>query len=388
MYNSQFMSSPSEQLERVKAYIKKQAIEFGFQDARVSDTSTSGYFEAFKKWVDDGYHGDMSFMERNQQLRQFPAELHPNTCRVISLRFDYLPSDAKFTTPLKNPDLANVSRYALGKDYHKLLRKKLSKLCLKLNAHFSEMQDFDYRVFVDSAPVLETSFAEKSGIGWKGKHSLIISEKAGSWFFLGEIFINLPLALDAPTQDQCGSCNACIKLCPTDAIIGSKTVDATKCISYLTIENKGAIPLKLRSKMGNRIYGCDDCQLACPWNRYAAISGEKAFLPRNNLDSAKLLDLWRWSEEEFKENLQGSPIRRIGYQAWLRNLAVGLGNGHYSERAIELLKTKKDIANDMVKEHIDWAINELTQKQSLPGNIPRKTSKLINCVETMLARDA
>ena len=376
------------QLEAIKSYISEQAMAAGFQECRVSDTSTDEYFDAFKTWVANGLHGDMSFLERNQELRKNPSLLHPNTCRVLSLRYDYLPEQANFTSPLKNINLANVSRYALGRDYHKLLRKKLAQLCDKLKQHFASVTDIDYRVFVDSAPVLETSFAEKSGLGWKGKHSLIINEKAGSWFFLSEIFINIPLPLDEPVKDLCGSCNACIKLCPTDAIIGSKTVDATKCISYLTIENKGAIPVSLRAKMGNRVYGCDDCQLACPWNRYAATSKDSAFLPKHKLDSTSLLDLWQWSEEEFSEKLQGSPIRRIGYQSWLRNLAVGLGNGSFSEETIELLEQKKPVANTMVVEHIDWAIKQLNKKKTLNPSPVKKTLKLINCVETMLTRDA
>ncbi|TQV77089.1 tRNA epoxyqueuosine(34) reductase QueG [Aliikangiella marina] len=382
------MPVTQDQLKQIKTFIYEKACKVGFQGARVSDISTSGYFEAFKQWVDDGFHGDMSFLERNQNLREFPPQLHPNTCRVISLRYDYLPVNASFTKPLKDTSLANISRYALGKDYHKLLRKKLSRLCDALRTHFNQIEDIDTRVFVDSAPVLETAFAEKSGIGWKGKHSLIINEAAGSWFFLAEIFINLPLALDEPVKDKCGSCNACIKLCPTDAIIGNKKVDATRCISYLTIENKGPIPLELRSKIGNRVYGCDDCQLACPWNRYASVSSEPAFLPMQNLGASRLLELWNWTEEDFNTNLQGSPIRRIGYQAWLRNLAVGIGNGPFAPDIISQLEKKKPDANDMVLEHINWAIEELINKNGQQLNLQAKTKKLINCVESMLARDA
>ena len=375
-------------LKQIKKHIHQLALEMGFQDARISDTSTEGYFEKFKQWVAEGNHGEMSFLERNQNLREKPAELHPNTCRVISLRYDYLPQGAAFTQPLKNLALANVSRYALGRDYHKLMRKKLDKLSKKLSTEFDLKNDFDFRVFVDSAPVLETSFAEKSGLGWKGKHTLIINESAGSWFFLGEIFVNLPLPVDSPVEDKCGSCNACINLCPTNAIISPKTVDATRCISYLTIENQNEIPLELRSQMGNRIYGCDDCQLACPWNRFAQTSKEKDFQPKNGLDQASLLSLWLWSEKEFYDRLQGSPIRRIGYQNWLRNLAVAIGNGDYNEESINRLSDKKSDANSMVEEHIDWAIEQLNARKSKPVEPTRKIKKLINCVETMLPRDS
>jgi len=382
------MNLSPEQLAQVKQSIKELALEYGFQDARVSDTDTSDYFQRFKSWVDDQFHGDMSFLERNQELRQFPEKLHPGTCRIISFRYDYLPEDAGFTKPLKNDALANVSRYALGRDYHKLMRKKLDKLCQNITDKLPPIDGLDYRVFVDSAPVLETSFAEKSGLGWKGKHTLIINKSAGSWFFLGEIFINLPLPTDAPVEDLCGSCNACIKLCPTNAIIAPKTVDATKCISYLTIENKGAIPEALRSRMGNRIYGCDDCQLACPWNRFASTSQENDFQPRNQLDNIPLLTLWQWDESTFLEKFSGSPIRRIGYQNWLRNLAVALGNGEYSQKAIQALENKKSEANTMVLEHIDWAIHQLTTHKNAESRPDKKTVKLINCVETMLTRDA
>lgn len=380
------MSFSEEQLQQMKSKILHFAQQLGFQDARVSDTVTGDYFTRFKDWVEQQYHGDMSFLERNQDMRQSPAKLHPNTLRVISLRYDYLPENAGFTKPLKDKALANVSRYALGRDYHKLIRKKLNMLCQQLSQKFQLDDEFDYRVFVDSAPVLETSFAEKSGLGWKGKHSLIINKNAGSWFFLGEIFINIPLPIDESVENLCGNCTACISLCPTDAIIDNKTIDATRCISYLTIENKGAIPEELRPKMGNRIYGCDDCQLACPWNRYAAISAEKDFQARHNLDSIDLLSLWQWNENEFNDNFQGSPIRRIGYQNWLRNLAVALGNSDYQEETIIALQSKKAVANNMVNEHIDWAIANLKSKQSSAPNL--KTKKLINCVQTMLARDA
>ena len=382
------MTPPDETLHLIKLKLLDRAREHGFQDARVSDVSTSGYFSRFKQWVQDGFHGDMSFLERNQNLRESPEQLHQGTVRVVSLRFDYLPQQAGFSGPLKQPQQANVSRYALGRDYHKLIRKKLDAICRQLGSDIEENMKLDYRVFVDSAPVLETSFAEKSGLGWKGKHTLIINKEAGSWFFLGEIFINLPLPIDKPVEDLCGNCSACISLCPTDAIIDDKKVDATRCISYLTIENKGPIPLELRDKMGNRIYGCDDCQLACPWNRFANTTTESDFQPRNNLNSASLVELWQWKETDFLNNFQGSPIRRIGYQSWLRNLAVAIGNSTYHIETIKHLELKKSEANEMVTEHINWAINQLEKNKLNEKVMNKKTQKLINCVTNMLPRDA
>ncbi|MGX5173765.1 tRNA epoxyqueuosine(34) reductase QueG [Aliikangiella sp. IMCC44653] len=373
----------AEDLLKIKQKIIKIALENGFQDARVSDVDTGGYIDEFKQWVKDGYHGQMSYLERNQDLRQFPQQLHPNTLRVISLRYDYLPQSAGFSKPLLDSTKANVSRYALGRDYHKLLRKKLSSLCKTIQQDAC-LTDLSTRVFVDSAPVLETAFAEKSGLGWKGKHTLVINRQAGSWFFLGEIFINLALPVDEPVEDLCGSCSSCIKLCPTQAIIGPNKVDATRCISYLTIENQGEIPVSLRPKIGNRIYGCDDCQLACPWNRFSTPNKFGDFAARNELDNIDLLTLWQWDEAEFLDKLAGSPIRRIGYQNWLRNLAVAIGNGEFSEPAITLLKAKKSLANQLVNEHINWAITQLMDKtKPLQDN-----KKLLNCINTMLPRDA
>lgn len=382
------MSLSAEDLHSIKSQIQKIASNHGFQDLRVSDTNTSEYFKRFKTWVDRGLHGDMSFLERNQSLRENPAELHENTARVLSLRYDYLPENAAFSETLSNPSRANISRYALGRDYHKLLRKKLAKVVTDLEEKLSKIDSIEARVLVDSAPVLETAFAEKCGLGWKGKHTLIINESAGSWFFLGEIFINLPLPLDPPVKDQCGNCTACISLCPTEAILDGKEVDARRCISYLTIENKGPIPLELRSKIGNRIYGCDDCQLACPWNRYSQLSKDESFHPKNNLNSSNLIDLWQMDEKEFLVRFEGSPIRRIGYQSWLRNIAVAIGNCGNSN-LVQLLEDKKSEANEMVTEHIDWAIKVL--KAPNTDNLlnrQKKTEKLIKTVQTMLPRDA
>ncbi|WP_018623742.1 tRNA epoxyqueuosine(34) reductase QueG [Kangiella aquimarina] len=382
------MPLTDQQLEQIKQTAVRLAKEHGFQDLRVSDTDTGGYFERFKQWVDDGYHGCMSFLERNQELRQNPAELHPNTCRVLSLRFDYLNNNASFTTPLKDKSLANISRYALGRDYHKLMRKRLQRVIEDLRSTLEKDCDIDYRVLVDSAPVLETAFAEKSGLGWKGKHTLILNKDAGSWFFLGEIFINLPLSIDEPVEDLCGSCSSCINLCPTDAIIDDKKIDARRCISYLTIENQEAIPIELRPLMGNRIYGCDDCQLACPYNRFANHTNIEDFSARHDLHKVSLATLWSWDEPTFLNNFQGSPIRRIGYQNWLRNLAVAIGNSNQHEM-IEPLKAKYEEANEMVREHIDWAVQQLTNPENIDRTATdKKTQKLIHCVTVMLPDDA
>lgn len=372
-------------LSNIKKHIKQLANDYGFQQATIANIDTSTFFPEFKQWVQDGYHGGMSFLERNQSLRQNPDELHPETCRVISLRYNYLPEKAVFSKVLQKPELANISRYALGRDYHKLIRKKLQKLANTISANCSGLK---FRVFVDSAPVLETSFANQSGLGWKGKHTLIINKQAGSWFFLGEIFISLPLEVDLPVENECGQCTSCISLCPTKAIIAPYKVDARKCISYLTIENQSAIPVELRKSMGNKIYGCDDCQLACPWNRFSSTTEDHSFSAKNGLDSASLLSLWLWSEQDFYKRLEGSPIRRIGYQNWLRNIAVALGNGTASKQILEALEKKKIEANSMVIEHIDWAINQLESRPEKRVMISVQTTKLIRTIKKMMPRDA
>lgn len=374
-----------QKLNNIKTHIKTLATKHGFQQVTVSDINTSDYFPKFEQWVADGYHGEMSFLERNQTLRKNPDQLHSGTCRVLSFRYNYLPESSGFVKVLEDQNLANISRYALGRDYHKLMRKKLQRIAESI---VQQCETFDYRVFVDSAPVLETGFADKSGLGWKGKHTLIINKNAGSWFFLGEIFINLPLEIDEPVKNECGNCTSCISLCPTDAIIAPYRVDARKCISYLTIENQAAIPVELRSKMGNKIYGCDDCQLACPWNRFSSITIDDDFLPRNGLDHTSLVDLFNWSEEQFYQKLQGSPIRRIGYQNWLRNIAVALGNGETNDHVITVLHEKKSVANSMVAEHIDWAIEQLEQRKGKVQTISNKAKKLINSIKKMMPLNA
>lgn len=380
------MTTEKLELRKIKNNICKIAEQYGFQDARVSDTATDKYMPAYKEWIAKGYHGDMYFLEENQKLREFPEKLHPDTTRIISLRYDYLSDKANFLLPLKDPNLANISRYALGRDYHKIMRKKLQRIASDIETMISQSFQLNYRVFVDSAPVLETLFAEKSGLGWKGKHSLIINKDAGSWFFLGEIFINLPLEVDEQVEDLCGSCTACINLCPTNAIIKGKQIDATRCISYLTIENKGAIPEDLRDLVGNRIYGCDDCQLACPWNRYSNLSNDPSFNPKHNLQNISLLELFQWNENDFLKNFEGSPIRRIGFEKWQRNLAVALGNSEADDQKIAVLKSKIGNISEMVDQHILWALEKLNSKDK--RSISDKQKKLINCVTNMLPRDA
>jgi epoxyqueuosine reductase len=276
------------------------------------------------------------------------------------VRLDYLPPNATDSeSVLQNSEKAFISRYALGRDYHKVLRNKLQKLCEKIQAELANfnIDSFEYRVFTDSAPVLEVALAEKAGLGWRGKHTLLINKDRGSWFFLGEIYTNLPLAIDAPASNHCGTCSSCMEVCPTQAITAPYEVDARRCISYLTIELKGSIPLELRPLIGNRVYGCDDCQLFCPWNKFAEIAKETDFAVRNGLDDISLVECFNWSEEEFKANMAGSAIYRIGYDQWLRNIAVGLGNAKSSPEIIAALQSRIDNASEMLREHIIWALD-------------------------------
>jgi epoxyqueuosine reductase len=299
-------------------------------------------------------------MAKHGVKRTRPAELVPNTLRVIAVRLDYLPPNATDSeSVLQNSEKAFISRYALGRDYHKVLRNKLQKLCEKIQAELANfnIDSFEYRVFTDSAPVLEVALAEKSGLGWRGKHTLLINKERGSWFFLGEIYTNLPLTIDAPASNHCGTCSSCMEVCPTQAITAPYEVDARRCISYLTIELKGSIPLELRPLIGNRVYGCDDCQLFCPWNKFAEITKETDFAVRNGLDDISLIECFNWSEEEFKANMAGSAIYRIGYDQWLRNIAVGLGNAKSSPEIIAALQSRIDNASEMLREHIIWALD-------------------------------
>ena len=342
--------------------IKQWGKDLGFQQVGISSIDISPHDIHLNNWLKKQYHGEMSYMERNIEKRGKPALLEPRTLRVITARMDYLPPRVELLSILAQPNTAYISRYALGRDYHKLMRKRLAKLAKQIE---TQVPGGFFRAFVDSAPVLEKALAEKSGLGWIGKNTLLINKKAGSWFFLGEIYTDLPLPVDRPASDHCGSCSACINICPTGAIIGPKQLDSRLCISYLTIELREAIPEALRPLIGNRIYGCDDCQIVCPWNQFAQSTNEEDFHPRNHFDSASLLSLFQWNREEFMARTEGNPIRRIGYACWLRNIAVALGNAPRNEDIKATLQNKmahnlglEEKEQTMVREHISWAINQ------------------------------
>ncbi|NOX75463.1 MAG: tRNA epoxyqueuosine(34) reductase QueG [Gammaproteobacteria bacterium] len=340
--------------------IQRWGAELGFQKVGFSDTRLDRAEAQLLNWLQLGYHGRMEYMSRHGHKRSRPAELEPGTVSVISARMDYLPATGDSPeSVLNNPHKAYISRYALGRDYHKVLRQRLQKLATRIEQAIGE---FGYRVFTDSAPVLEKAIAEKAGLGWIGKHSNLLAEHTGSWFFLGEIYTDLPLPSSLPTDttatNHCGTCTACIEACPTRAIVAPYQVDARLCISYLTIELREAIPVALRPLLGNRIYGCDDCQLTCPWNRFAQPSPETDFLPRHALDSASLIELFQWSEEEFLRRTEGSPIRRIGHHCWLRNIAVALGNAPTTDAVIEALNRRHQHDSALVREHVQWALDQ------------------------------
>jgi epoxyqueuosine reductase len=336
------------------AQIKTWGQELGFQQLGITDTNLSQAEMHLDNWLANNFHGSMDYMQRHGHKRSRPALLHPGTQRVISVRMDYLPEpENQMNQSLEKPLLAYISRYALGRDYHKLMRSRLQKLADCIHA---EIGDFGYRAFVDSAPVLEKALAEKAGLGWIGKHSNLINRKAGSWFFLGEIYTDLPLPVDKPGTEHCGDCRACLDICPTQAIVAPYQVDARRCISYLTIELHGSIPEELRPLLGNRIYGCDDCQLICPWNRFAKLTTEKDFNPRHRLNTQELLDVFAWGEQEFLTKTEGSAIRRIGHERWLRNIAVALGNAPKSELIVNALKKRLQHPSDLVREHVEWAL--------------------------------
>ena len=337
--------------------IKAWGRELGFQQLGITDTELAVAEGRLLAWLEQGRHGSMEYMARHGSKRSRPAELEPGTLRVISVRLDYLPEPMRnMEARLQQPAAAFVSRYALGRDYHKLLRKRLQRLARLIEG---EIGEFGYRVFVDSAPVLEKPLAQQAGLGWIGKHTNLINRRAGSWFFLGELYTDLPLPVDRPAQPHCGSCSACIDVCPTRAIVAPYQLDARRCISYLTIELQGAIPLALRPLMGNHIYGCDDCMMICPWNRFASPTPETDFLPRQGLDTATLCDLFCWTEEEFLRKTEGSPIRRIGHERWLRNIAVALGNGPATPAVLDLLQKRLGACSELVGEHISWAVSRL-----------------------------
>lgn len=341
--------------------IKQWGAELGFDQIGITDADPGIHAEYLKQWLGKGYEGEMAWMRTHQSLRESPRLLVENAQRVIIARMDYLPPDTQPIKVLKDSEKAYLSRYSLGRDYHKLIRKRLSQLSKKISnwceEHASLSDDLHQRPFVDSAPILEKGFAEKAGLGWIGKHTVLIHPQAGSWFFLGELITNLPLPMDEVSLgNQCGSCDACLKVCPTDAFVEPYKLDASRCISYLTIELKGSIPEEFRQPIGNRVFGCDDCQLICPWNKWAKPTQEPDFSPRHELDQASLIDLFLWTEEEYLKNTEGSPIRRIGYERWLRNLAIGLGNAQPSDAVKNALSQRLDFPSDLVKEHVEWAI--------------------------------
>ncbi|TEW56485.1 tRNA epoxyqueuosine(34) reductase QueG [Psychromonas sp. RZ22] len=371
-------------LQELAQKIKEWGKVLGFQKVGISDINLIDHEVNLQKWLDNNYHGEMDYMAKHGMKRARPNELLPGTLRVISARMDYLPEDAQFASNLENKDLAYISRYALGRDYHKVLRKKLKQLGDKIQ---HEVSEFGFRPFVDSAPVLERPLAEKAGLGWIGKHSLLLDKTAGSWFFIGELLVDLPLPVDQAQTNQCGQCVACIKICPTQAIVSPYVVDGRRCISYLTIELQGTIPLEFRKAIGNRIYGCDDCQLICPWNRFAEITQESDYQAKYFLQNQSLITLFNWSEETFLKNTEGSPIRRIGYQRWLRNIAIALGNAPSSLETITALQDKLAINEDeIINEHIQWALAE--QQLKLPINVDRLNQRLIKAVIKGLPRDA
>ena len=339
---------------RLAADIKRWGRQLGFQSVGVAGVDLADDEARLQAWLARGFHGEMSYMARHGTRRSRPAELVPGTVRVISARLDYLPAHgADPEAVLRDPNLGYVSRYALGRDYHKVLRRRLQKLADRIE---SRVGPFGYRAFTDSAPVLEKALARDAGLGWIGKHTNLLSREHGSWFFLGELYTDLPLPLDRARTDHCGSCRSCIDVCPTEAIIAPYELDARRCISYLTIEHPGSIPESLRPAMGNRIYGCDDCQLFCPWNKYAQASAEADFSPRRDLDAPRLTKLFEWSEAEFLRRMEGSPIRRIGHDRWLRNIAVALGNVPTCDAVISSLRTRENHPSEVVREHVRWAL--------------------------------
>jgi len=355
---SQIDPTDENQMASLACDIKTWGKELGFQQIGIADVDLSSEEHFLNNWLNEGLHGDMHYMEKHGTKRSRPDELEPGTLRVISARMDYLPNAHDMDSVLADSEKAYISRYALGRDYHKLIRNRLQKLADKIT---QSIGDFGYRAFTDSAPILEKALANKGGLGWLGKHTNLINSDAGSWFFLGELFIDLPLPIDDAATDHCGTCEACIDICPTQAIIAPNRLDARRCISYLTIEMRDSIPVELRKQIGNRIYGCDDCQLVCPWNRFAQLSHEIDFMPRHSLDDVSLVELFNWDEDTFLERMSGSAIRRIGYECWLRNIAVALGNAKTSDDIINALKRHRSHESKLVREHVAWALQQHSQ---------------------------
>lgn len=372
--------------QQLAVRIKQWAQELGFQELGITGTDLTKDEPKLQAWLDKGYHGDMLYMAEHGMLRARPAELLPGTLRVLSVRMDYLPAQAGFATNLADPAKAYISRYALGRDYHKLIRNRLKQLAQKIR---TEIPELGYRPFVDSAPLLERPLAQQAGLGWVGKHSLLLEQSVGSWFFLGELLVDIPLPVDEPHQGDCGSCVACITSCPTGAIVEPYVVDGRRCISYLTIELKTAIPETLRPLIGNRIYGCDDCQLVCPENRQAPLSIEADFQRRPQWQDQNLLQLFAWDEATFLRLTEGSAIRRIGFERWQRNIAVALGNAPYQSEITDALQKARAHSSALVLEHIDWALAQQKRKSWQAANLlPRATERLVRIVQKGLPRDA
>lgn len=352
----------SSNYQQIATYIKTWSQDLGFSHIGITDTNLSFYQQYFLDWLQQNFAGTMQFMARQQQKRLQPEQLVPQTCRVISVALPYF-NNIRTT----KAEQAYIANYALGKDYHKIIRKRLQQLAEKIAAQFGPII---YRAFSDSAPVLEKPLAEKAGLGWIGKHTNLINKQNGSWFFLGELFINLPLPVDQPQKNNCGNCTKCINACPTQALAAPYSLDARRCIAYLTIEYKGIIPIALRSLIGNRIFGCDQCQIVCPWNKVVKNNVDDCFKPQHNFDSSTLIELFNWSETEFLAKTQGSALRRIGYECWQRNLAIALGNASKQTQIIQTLQSHLATATPLVKEHIHWALARLpAERYSIPTNI-------------------
>jgi epoxyqueuosine reductase len=352
---------PPEQLQQIAQALQRKARQLGFHDCAITRPDASAEREPYLRWLAAGYHAEMGYLTRNLEKRFDPTRLLPGTRRIIVLRMNYLPP-APLTAVLRDPDRAYIARYALGRDYHKLMRQRLKQLGRWLNDQV-EGVEVQFRPFVDSAPILERALARNAGLGWIGKHTLLLDRRAGSWFLLGELFIDLPLPVEgAAAQPHCGRCRACLDVCPTNAFPKPYRLDARRCISYLTIEHRGSIPHELRPLMGNRIFGCDDCQLICPWNRFARRSSEADFQPRHGLDTAALLELFLWDEATFLTRTEGSAIRRAGYESWQRNLAVALGNGSGGAAVEAALHQRRATAAELLREHIDWALQQLRER--------------------------
>lgn len=374
MSNTNPSQPDTERLNTLAERLKTRARELGFQQCAITLPDASKEAEYLHRWLDAGYQGEMHYLEQNLDKRLDPRLLVPGTERIIMVRMDYLPPETTTLRTLADPDKAYIARYTLGRDYHKLIRKRLKRLGQWLQQEAGdgegERTEVRFRPFVDSAPVLERPLARNAGIGWIGKHTLLLNRSAGSLFFLGELFTNLPLPIDpSETESHCGRCTACLDICPTSAFPAPGVLDARRCISYLTIEYSGSIPVELRPMIGNRVFGCDDCQLICPWNRFAKRSAEDDFTPRHSLDNADLLTLFGWDEETFLRNTEGSAIRRTGFEGWQRNLAVALGNGRGGEAVVGALRARRASSSPLVSEHIDWALQRL-QAAERPAPLP------------------